>query len=386
VTITAPFAGSGQVKLASNRSEVVVVNPSVTLSAGRTSYEFLIRTTAVESPRVATLSATMVAGTFGVRQPLGTASLQLLPASPETGNVTSMMLSRIEFEPSGLDLGQSTSGVVVLNGVAPPGGYTVNLHVDAQAPVELSPRTVRIPAGQSRGAFTVKSRRLTVPVTATGPMGSGGSVAASVFLGPAGVKELTFPDTVLGGWIGAVEVKLDRDAPSSGLTVPIVIEEPQTPAGGPTATASAQQLTFPAGTYVSNFGLSTRAVARRTTVRISAGAGDARVSRVLVVRPPGMASLRVEPATLWPGMLARLTVDLEQPAGPGGLTVTISQDQTGYRPLVVVSPVLRFAEGTKTMTTEIRCDPVPNAAEVSVVATVNNVALRSKVKLLPSPQ
>jgi hypothetical protein len=121
----------------------IQVPASVNIASGSTMATFAVTTLAVSSQHVATITATL--GSVML-----TATLTVNPAPP--------VVSQIFFNPPTVVAGQSSTGTVVLNTPAPPGGVTVTLSVPSgTTAVTLPVLSIPIAAGATSATFTANS-------------------------------------------------------------------------------------------------------------------------------------------------------------------------------------------------------------------------------------
>jgi len=163
ITLSSPApAGGLQIRLTSNVS-AVVVPATVTVPGGATSVNFVVGTAPVSGRVTATLTARR---DDDVR------------TTTVTVNVTTV--SSITFSPSTVIGGNTATGTITLEQVAPTGGLLINLYVDQSAFVTF-PRRVTVPAGSRTVNFSVPTTvvtrdvavRFTAEVNASGATTTG---------------------------------------------------------------------------------------------------------------------------------------------------------------------------------------------------------------------
>ena len=139
VTLSAPADGDTAVTVTSSNPGVATVQSPVTVPAGQRSAAVLV--TGV-SPGDATISAS-----------LGTVELALAPALHVGGVVDVPNLSSLSVDPAHVQPGDPAVGTVVLDFLAPPGGFVVTLSSsDAAAQV---PTQVVVPEDTDRASFDI---------------------------------------------------------------------------------------------------------------------------------------------------------------------------------------------------------------------------------------
>lgn len=153
---TAP-AGGAVVALQSSQPAVAGVPQTVTVPQGASSASFTIGTQPVTAPVTVTLAASW-------QQVTRSATLTVKPAAP------SAELSRLSLASTRVYGGNILRAVVRLSAPAPAGGLRVNLSSSLPA-VASVPATLTVPAGATRGDFSIR----TVPVSSVTPVTIGAS-------------------------------------------------------------------------------------------------------------------------------------------------------------------------------------------------------------------
>jgi hypothetical protein len=146
VTLSAPaYSGGINVSLTSSNTSVAAVQSNITIPAGATRGTFSVTTVPVSSSTPVTITASS-----GV--PIKSATLTVTPPS----------LYSLSVVPATVVGGNSSTGTVKLNGVAPSGGISVSL-ASSNPSVATAPSTVTIPVGATNATFSIQ----TVPVSTT---------------------------------------------------------------------------------------------------------------------------------------------------------------------------------------------------------------------------
>lgn len=131
---------------------------------------------------------------------------------------------------------------------------------------------------------------------------------------------------VTGGVAAQATVSLSAAAPSSGAVVVLTSSVPAV-AGVPAS------VTIPAGQASATFTIQTKTVSAPTPATISATYGGKTLAAGLTVGPPPsqvqIVGLGLSPATVAPGGVFRVRVQLSGPAPAGGLTVTLAASSNG---------------------------------------------------------
>ncbi|HEX8650835.1 MAG TPA: FG-GAP-like repeat-containing protein [Pyrinomonadaceae bacterium] len=207
---------------------------SVTVPAGQLTQTFTIKTTAVSVAQSGTVSAKN--GTT-----IKTAPLAVYPPT-----LTSILLGA-----NSVVGGDTLTGSVMLNGVAPAVGTIVSL--SDNLPNTTVPASVKVLAGQKSAPFTITTNIVSVAesgqVTASN---NGASLNAPLAVRPIGVKTLSItPTPVVGGQSATGTVVLERKAPSD-LIVSLV--------DNLTSTTLPASVTVPTGTDTATFTITTKVV------------------------------------------------------------------------------------------------------------------------------
>ncbi|MDR3687812.1 MAG: hypothetical protein P4L46_00430 [Fimbriimonas sp.] len=140
-------AGGEKVSLTSN-SKSATLPVSVTIASGKSSVGFTVKTIAVATQSVATLTAKL--GTTSK-----SATLTIAPPS----------IKSLSVSPSSVKGGKSSVGTINLTGPAPSGGIAVSISSDSGS--ATVPSTVTISSGKSSGTLTIKTKAVTRSTSAT---------------------------------------------------------------------------------------------------------------------------------------------------------------------------------------------------------------------------
>lgn len=148
VTLGGRAPGNGIEVRLSSTDGVASVPASIIVPAGSVSGIFTVVTRVVAADTVATISGLVGAEKRDVALRV-TAPIARPPS-----------LQALEVEPSVFRGGQNTQGTVRLTGVAPAGGFLVNLR--SSNSVASVPGTVTVPAGAISATFTVTTRAVSL--------------------------------------------------------------------------------------------------------------------------------------------------------------------------------------------------------------------------------
>jgi hypothetical protein len=353
-------AGGAVVNLTSSNPSAVPVPASVTvpegfaLSPAPISFTLGQVTTATSVTITATLGSSSVSVSITVQPP----SLKNLSIfSPITG-------------------GAPTSAVVMLNGVAPPGGAVVSF--TSSSPAVSVPATVTVAAGNASASFTIQTSAVTADTTATVTASwNGGSVQAqltvtpqqppaSITIDPAtttGTNGASGTVTLASPANGDVQIMLSSSNPSVA-SVPPFVTVPQFAGGG-------------------GFFITTSNPAVTTTVTITATGAGVSKSATLTVVPfgtgPSVSSLGLSPASVTGGGSSTGTVTLTSAAPSGGAAVTLSSSDTAVAtvpasvtvPAGATSATFTVTSKTVTATSSATISATYGAATRTAVLTVS---------------
>lgn len=175
---------------------------SVTIGAGTMSSNFPIATIATSQPEQPVITAFYNGG------------------STTTMNVLPMVgLASVSVIPNAIAAGNSATGTVTLNGVAPAGGLVVELWTNG-FPVFV-PTNVTVPAGASTVTFPVTAVYTTTAAQNTiTAFYSGVEKTTTVSIAPAtALASISAPAAIIGGSSASGTVSLSAPAPPGGVVV-----------------------------------------------------------------------------------------------------------------------------------------------------------------------
>ena len=335
--------GGARVNLGSSRPDVTVPE-SAAVGAGLQDAVFPIRV----APNATGGSVTITGVTDrpnGIPKQLTLALAD--PPAPPAGQVTRLVLASV-VEP-----GLTYGGTVWLDGPAPAGGVPVVFNSSSTA-VTLPP-TLTVPAGASNATFTARvgpvppAGDVTISAARSGP---GNSVVALILkVRVIQVGDVTFSPDNSGGWTLFLE---SSNAASVTLDAPSITDVTVNLGSSNAGAVVPASVTIPAGQTRAAFNVSAASGAQPGDATISAvraGSGGVSKSRALRIRMNQVLTITFNPPEVqWnhkPGddfhsaqpVSSTGHVSLEAPAGPGGVTVTLSID-TQYWGVSVPASVL----------------------------------------------
>ncbi len=246
---------------------------------------------------------------------LAATSTGLTPAVSQSFNVTPYPITVSAADPL-VGVGSTLPGTFTLSQPAPVGGVTVTLSSSNTGIVTISPATVTIAQGQTSGSFTytgVTTGLATLTASATGYLAGTTQVTATNSLISLGQLP-----TVAPGQTSTIALSLGVVAPAGGVTVSLTSSN--------TATATITQSVFiPAGFKIGAINPQITGLAFGTTTLTASAPGfspDIRsVTVALNASFPASESIPLTAAN-------PVTLTLSAPAPTGGLTFTLSSDNT----------------------------------------------------------
>lgn len=216
--------------------------------------------------------------------------------------------------------GQTATGTVTMAGIAPTGGYVVNLASDdATATV---PATVTIPEGTNSTTFTVTTqssgRTIRPNITATA---NGVSATGQLRVNANTLNLAITPTTITAGGVATGTVSVNVPTTGTGIVVSLTSSS-----AGAKVPAT---VTIPAGATSADFTVSTPSASTGSTPVITA-TYDAQVKTVnLTVNQTPVSSLTLNPTTVAAGAPTTATITLGTAATTGGVTVPLTYTGTG---------------------------------------------------------
>jgi len=179
------------------------------------------------------------------------------------------------------------------------------------------------------------------------------------------------PSTVVGGNPVSGTVNLNYPAPSSGLVVSL---------GSDMNVASPpSKVTVPAGQLSTSFSVSTTPVSAPVTAIITAQPGID-VTATLTIDPAPLVSVSVNPSTVAAGGTSTGTVTLGSKAGPSGITVSLSTNNSA----ATVPTSVTVASGQTSATFAISAGGVDKPTNVAVIGSFNGVSQSASLTINPS--
>ena len=278
---------------------------------------------------------------------------------------------QLRLSSSNIAGGNSVNLTVELAEAAPKTGATVALSADNAA--LIVPVSVKVLAGSKTATIAVKSLAVAVDTTVriAGTV-NGFTDRAQILVTAPRPQAVTFaPPAVLGGKPSTGSLTLTGPAPVGGLTV-------QLSSDNAAATVPATVL-VPAGKNLVTFVVTTKAVASRTSVKISAVANGVTVTQQLAVQALAVQSVVMKPVTVVGGTPAVGTVTLNGVAPAGGLQVDLTSNVVG----VTVPTKVFVPAGKNIVTFTATTEPVGSNLEVTLTARANGDQATSTLLVTP---
>lgn len=348
----APAAGT-TVNLASNTSSVTVPT-TVTVASGATSATFSIATTGVTSQFNAKVTATL-----GNKSVVG-----FLTVEPTVSFSVALAASTVGG-------GASTVGTVTLAAAAPAGGLQIQVSSN-NAAVKVQP-SIRIPSGKTTGQFDVLTTGVAKSTTATITAAIGGvSETADLTVTPPTLSGVSVENATVGSG-GATHgtVQLSGRAPKGGLVVTL--------SSNSSAATVPATVTVNEGEDQASFKISAGSVATATPVTITATAGAVSETASLTVSPLGLASISARPSSVDGGHSSIGIVELNGPAGVGGLVVTLASSDSS----TTVPATITIAAGRSFGSFQITTTAVALQTPVTLTATVGTQSVTATFVVNP---
>jgi hypothetical protein len=296
----------------------------------------------------------------------GTSASTTITLLPPTLNDTPLQLSPVKMTG-----GTDTTGIVDLevgcfagfcDGLAPPGGFQVNL--SSSSPAATVPATFTIPAGAGGDAFPIRTTPVAKPTHVTISAQAGGATASwTLTLTPAPEPDSLrlVPASTTNGSQGQVTIPASEMAGYD--------QRVQVTSSNPAVASVPEFATVNASTQLGRFDVTTSPVDVPTDVTISVIGGGVSRSATLTVAPnlPALTGLSVNPSSVTGGTPSTGTVTLGSAAPSGGVTVSLASRLPGSAsvPATVTVPA-----GATSATFEVTTFPVDNTT-VELSATLS---------------
>jgi len=303
-----------------------------------------------------------------------------------SGPPGSATLSSLALNPTSVNGGSTSTGIVALSAPAPSGGALVSLS-SSNPTVATVPASVTVSAGATSATFTVSTVAVTTSTSVTISASYAGVTRTAPFTitpqpppGPTLTSLTLNPTSVNGGTPSTGSVSLSSAAPSGGAVVSL--------SSSNTAAATVPaSVTVSAGATSAAFTVTTLAVTASTSVTISASyAGVTRTAPLTVtpLSPPGptLTSLALNPTSVNGGIPSTGTVALSAPAPNGGVLVSLS---SGNIAAATVPASVTVSAGATSATFTTTTLAVTASTSVTISASYAGVTHTASLTVTPAP-
>ena len=341
------------------------VSSTLVIAGGENNGLFTIDTVGVDGPTQVTFSAQVTANTLpnSLQQSFAYTAYSVLTIEPAT-------VTNVQFNPQILLGGNSSNGIVVLNGNAGPTPITIDLtETSGTAPVTLVPTTLVIPAGQNSAKFTAQTKGVFGDafrtVTATQVL-TGATASGTLFVNPVALGALQlFAPTITGGSTAKAYVTLNAPAPPGGVTIGIVSSNPAL------ASLASNTVVIPVRSSQSpTILIKTPVTSTIETVTITATDGPLSVSNTLTVEPEAL-TLTATSASV-EGGLSNFNFVLALARAEQNSNITVTLSSNGGSALTIPASET-FTAGATTLDFKGFTNVVPSNLSVTVTATIPSV-------------
>jgi hypothetical protein len=350
-------APSGGLSVSLSSDQTCLTVPATCSIAGKTTGTFAISTTAVDSDTTAHISATFN-GT--------TVRATVLVAAPT--------LSTFSLSATSVLGGVGAVGTVTISGPAGPSNVTVSMSSSAVTVAKIDAVAVVNPNGTSAtAAVTSFPVGQTTTVTFTATYQSVSKTAVLEVRAAALTSLAVNPASVIGGTSANAVLTLEGPSGPSGAAITMSSDSPL-------AAQSPTQVTIPAGAKTLTVKITTSPVDATTTAIITATLNGVTKTDTLQVKAPSIKTVTL-PATVTGGFTARLTCTLDGPAGPNGVTVSLTCNQPG---VVAVPTTLAIAAGATNNFAILPTEGVDATISATVTGSVGISSAFDSVSVTPA--
>lgn len=335
----APEVGDVPLVIVSSTPAVASIGPP-SFTQGSNCSTFGVQTSAVAVTTTVTITATLgaqvLSGVITVTAtPPATSAQTFISPNPVTG-------------------GNTATGTVVLNGLAPAAGAVVTLTSSLPAVVVL-PASVTVPGGSDRLSFAVP----TTPVATSTNVTTFTDYAGvrqfnSVQVTPAVALTMTShtlnPTSVASGGSSTGTVTLSGTVPGGSAGAVVTISSSNS-----AIVSVPANVTVPAGASSATYTATAGSVTATSSVLITANFGGTSLSPTLTVTPaaaaPTLSAVSVNPTSVVGGSPSTGTVTLTSAAPTGGAVVTLSDNSASATVPASVTVPAGQTSNTFTVTT-----------------------------------
>jgi trimeric autotransporter adhesin len=345
---------SGDTITVTSNNANAIVTPPVKVPAGTTSVTFTVKTLAVTTNTIATLTAVIGSSTK-------TATL----------TITAPEVWLFAVSPTALIGGVSTSGAVVITSPAAKTGAVIAITSSNTSVVAATTETVLGGDQVVPFALLTKPVSTTVVVNVTATL-NGASMTVPLTVESAALVNLRLTSTTLvGGNSMNVAVYLNGNAGPGGTTVILSSNSPDL--------AVPASVVVPAGTDAFAFPVSSVGVSAATPVIITAVKGVVTLTKTVTLETATLLRLVTAPTVVVGGNPFTFGMYYTGKVGPSGLTVTLKSSS----PDIVMPATYKAAAGVSQASFSVNTLAVKALTSVTLTATVGSTSVTTVVSLSP---
>lgn len=179
------------------------------------------------------------------------------------------------------------------------------------------------------------------------------------------------PSVIVGGAKATGEVSLNSKAPPGGVMVTLSTDRPD-------LVTIPSNVTIAGGEKSVKFDVLTQYVTNSVKVKITSSLFNTDSSVLIELVPVSVKKIRVDPNSITGGWEATGTVELNGPAPPGGLLVSL---QSQYPSIAQVPPNVQVSEGQDFVNFPVTTSAVGATTSVKITATKNNDKVTTKLEV-----
>lgn len=352
------------VALSSNSTKAIVPS-SVLVQSGQTQVNFTVRTLEVAATTVATITGNTPAGVTA------SATITILP----------LTLS-LSLSPTTVRGGVQNSVATVTMSANAPRTLSLAYTSSNTAAATVSPSAGSIGIGTNSTTFNVLSRTVSVNtnVTITARLTATGVTASAnlLVLAPTIVSLTLATNEIIGGDSTTGTVTISNPAPATGVVVNLYSNS--------TAVQVPATTTVPNGQTSRTFNITSSAVSVDLIVTLRAAFNGTSATATLAVLAPTLTSFTFTPSTVTGGNSATGRVSIDRPAGPSGVTITLTKNASSTgAPYVTVPTTVKIPAGATSVTFPVTTTTVSRSVACQVTATFaqRNQQVVATLTLLP---
>jgi hypothetical protein len=187
--------------------------------------------------------------------------------------------------------------------------------------------------------------------------------------------QLSLTKSIVAGCLNvAGKVALENPAPSGGITVQLSDDIP--------ATTVPVSVTIPAGALSKSFSVKTASVASLQSGTVSATLAGVASTKTLTVRPIGLTSVALTPATQVGGLSVAGKATLECNAGPGPIDVELASNNNAIA--YPVAGTITIPQGLKTADFTVATNPVLSKTSTLISGVSNGIQKSKSLSVAPA--